>query len=381
MDSLSVSDFVEEAITVDSSELVSKLIGTLKLSRASEAFVVENERTSIVTFRELLDAEEIVTSKVSNVMLAVPRLNDGDSVVYAAKLMYQNKIRALPVFRDGEFLGKITSPSIVKRMLEQNKITGSISKLMTADPICLQYSDDVAKARSIMMRRHVDQLPILKDAKLDSVITSEVIVFSILSEDPERVPHPDPRESRLGNPAYGIAPVETITNDLKDPVSKVAKNMLDKRSNYSVILEKDTVKGVLTFRDLLKLLPVEDQKSGVPAWIVGLPENPADAEIVTSKFNASVRMLQTMDPTLTEARAIIKNKQVNSNTMLHQVQVFIDGLEWHENYETSGYDLSKIFGEIDGWIKRIASKHDRKPDRDRRRDKTVRKSTLFEAEA
>jgi CBS domain-containing protein len=373
IDTLTVADFVEKAITVDPSESVSKLIGNLKSSKAFEAFVNENDRTSIITFRELLDSEEVASTKVSNIMLAVPRLNEGDSVLYAAKMMYENRLRALPVFRDGKFLGKITSLAIVKRLLDNGKTNGAIRKIMTTDPIILQHSDDVAKAKSLMMRRRVDQLPILKNAKLDSVITSDAIVYSYLSEDPERVIRTNIEESRFGNTAASIASVEATSNNVTDAISKVAQNMFARKTNYSVILENDTVMGIITFRDLLKLLPIEEKDTNVPAWIVGLPENPMDAEIVTSKFTASVKTLQTMDPTLQEVRAVIKNKEVNSGTMLHQVQVFIDALEWHESYEVSGYDISKLFAEIDTWIKRIASKRDKKPDRERKRDRTVRK--------
>lgn len=368
-----MADFVEPATTVSPTESVSKLIGSLKNSKGYEAFVEETDRTSIATFRELLDADDVVTTKVSKVMLAVPRLNDGDSVLYAAKLMFDNKLRALPVFKEGKLTGKITSAAILKKMLVLKMVSGTAVRIMTADPICLQDSDDVSKARSLMMRRRIDQIPILKNSKLGSVITSDAVVFSYLTKDPQRGSKAMSEEGQFGNPASSIAPVETTVNDLKDPLSKIAQNILESSTNYSVILNNGTVTGIVTFRDFLKLLPIEERAAGIPASIVGLPENPLEAEIVTSKFTASVKMLQTMDPTMTEARVVIKNKEVNSNTMLHQVQVFVDALEWHESYEASGYDLSKIFGEVDAWIKRIASKHDRKPDREKKRDKTIRK--------
>jgi len=372
-ENLAVSDLIEVATTVDSSETVSRVIGSLKTTKGYEVFVEDNDRTSIVTFREILDVDEAVMRKVSTIMLSVPRINEGDSILYAARLMFENKLRALPVFRNGTLVGKVTSPAIVKRMLETNMISGSAKKIMTPDPICLQYSDEVGKARSLMIRRRIDQLPILKNAKLNGVITSDAIVFSYLTQAPDRGAKGGGEEGRYGNPASTIASVETTTNDEKDTLRKVAENMLHSVTNYSVILDNDKVSGIVTFRDFLKLLPIEDKAAPTAAFIVGLPQNPMEAEIVTTKFSTSVRMLQTMDPSVTEARAVIKNKEVNANTMHHQVQVFVDALEWHENYETTGYDLSKIFSEVDSWIKRIAAKHDRKPDHEKRRDKSIRK--------
>lgn len=378
IESLAVSDFTEPTATIDPTESVSKLIGILKKSKGYESFVEDNDRTCIVTFREILDVDDAVSTKVSTIMLAVPRLNLGDSVLYAARLMFQNKLRALPVFDDGKLEGKVTSLSIVKRMHELGKLNGSIKKIMTVDPICLQNSDGMGKARSLMTRRRIDQIPILKEGKLNGVITSDGIVFSYLTASPTRDSKGGSEEGRFDNPAFSLASVETTVNDIAEPISKVVLNMLDKSTNYSVILENGIVSGIVTFRDFLKLLPIQDKDDTTPVSIVGLPENPLDAELITAKFRSSVRMLQTMDPTLTEARAIIKNKQVNSNTILHQVQIFVDALEWHENYEASGYDLSKIFAEVDSWIKRIAGKHDRKPDREKKRDKTVRKPDILE---
>jgi CBS domain-containing protein len=375
---LTVSDFVEPAATILPSEAVSRLIGNLKKSKAYEVFVEENDRTSIITFRELLDVEDAVTTKVSKVMLPVPRLNSGDSVLYAAKLMFENKLRALPVFKEGKLVGKITSPAIVRKMQQVNMVSGPVKKIMTPDPICLQNSDSVAKARNLMLRRRIDQLPILRDGKLNGAITSDAVVFSYLSQSPDRDAKGGSEEGRFDNPAYSLASVESTVNDAKDPISKIAGNMLERSTNYSVILEDGVVSGIVTFRDFLKLLPLKESDDGVPVSIVGLPANPLEAELVTEKFRASVKLLRTMDPTLSEARAIIKNKAVNSNTALHQVQVFIDALDWHENYETSGYDLSKLFGEIDSWVKRIAERHDRKPDRERKRDKTIRRNDLSE---
>jgi len=378
IDSLSVSDFTETATIVTPSEPVSKLIGALKKSKGYEAFVDENERTSVVTFRELLDVNDVVSTKVSTVMLAVPRLNAGDSVLYAARLMFENKLRALPVFDNGKLQGKVSSLAIIRRMLELNKFSGSIKKIMTADPISLQDSDETSKARSLMLRRRIDQLPILKGGKLNGVITSDAVVYSYLTQSPSRNSKGGSEEGRFDNPVYSLASLETTVNDVKDPPAKIVSNMLDKSTNYSVILDNGVMTGIVTFRDFLKVLPIEEKDSRIPASIVGMPENPLDAELVRSKFTASVKMLQMMDPTLVEARAIIKNKEVNSKTMLHQVQVFVDGLEWHESYEASGYDLSKIFAEVDSWVKRIAGKHDRKPDHEKKRDKSVRKADLSE---
>ena len=374
IDSLRVSDFVEPVSMFNASDSVSHLIGTLKISKGYEGFVEETSRTCTVTLREILDVESADTTKVSALMFPVPRLNAGDSIIFAAKLMFENKLRALPVYENGKLQGKVTSPSIVKRMIETTPPKVTLLDIMTPDPICLVDSDSMSKARSIMIRRKIDQLPILKTGELDGVITSEDIVFSFLSAPLDRDAKGGREDSRFSAPVATLASVETTSNDIKDSLSNVAQDMLRVPTNYSVILSNGVVNGIVTFRDFLKLLPITGANEDVPVSIIGLPDNPLEAEAVTSKFTASVRLLQRMDPTVSGVRAVIKNKEVNSKTMLHQVQVFIDSTKWHESYEASGYDISKVFAEIDTWIKRIASKHDFKPDRERMAYKTARRS-------
>ena len=139
--------------------------------------------------------------------------------------------------------------------------------------------------------------------------------------------------------------------------------MLKLSTNYSVILDDGQVKGIVTFRDFLKIVPFEETSEPAPVTIIGLPDNPLEAELVKSKFTAAVQQLRMMDPKVTDVRAVIKNKMINSQKMLYQVQVFVDSTEWHESYKAEGYDISQVFSEINTWIKRIASKHDTKPDR------------------
>jgi CBS domain-containing protein len=361
----SVSDFIEPLETFDPSDSVSSLVGRLKETRAYEGFMEESGKTSMVSIRDILAVENVATTKVSNIMHAVPSLNSDDSITYAARLMFQSGIRSLPVYTKDKLEGKVTSTSLAKNSADSNSSKVALSKIMTANPIVLDASDSMAKARSTMLKMRIDQIPILKGARLNGVITSVDIVFSFLSLPGDRDSKGDREESRFGNTASSLASGETTTNNIEDSPSKVIENMMQYSTNYSLILEAGVLKGIVTFRDFLKLLAVEGESQTIPVTIIGLPDNPLEADIVEAKFKTAVRLLQTMAPTVCGARAVIKNKEVGSGAMLHQVQVFVDGTNWHESYEASGYDVSKIFGEIDSWIRRIASRYDEKPDRKR----------------
>ena len=322
----------------------------------------ENGKIDLVSIRDILDVESADTTNVSSIMHPVPHLNSGDSILYAASLMFRNRIRALPVYANHKLAGKITSASIIKKYVDSTGFKETLSKIMTADPTVLDASDSAAKARSIMMKRRFDQLPILKDGKLNGAITSETLVFSFLPLPVDRDSTGGWEEGRFGNSASSLAPVETTTNDIKDSPAEVLQNMLKFSNSLFFDSGGRCVEGIVT-RDFLRLLRLEGEIQTIPVSIIGLPENPIEADLIESKFKAAVRLLQTMDPTVREAKVVIKNKEVNSSTMLHQVEVFVDGTEWHEDYEASGYEISKVFAEIDTWIRESRLDTIERPDR------------------
>jgi len=361
---LRISDYALEPVHVfDASDTVSQLIGNLKETHSYEGFIEENNRTSSVMLRDILDVDNAVTTKLSTIMAPVPRLNAGDSANFAAKLMFEHRIRSLPVYEKGKIQGKITSMALTKAFVESSGSKFTIPKIMTSDPITVDVSDTAAKARSVMMRRKIDQLPIVEAKKLIGAVTSDDIVFSMLLPVVERENKGSLRKGRFANTVSSLAGENTTTNEPRDSLSKVLQNMIKFSTNYSIIVEDGLVSGIVTFRDFLKVVPFGGTAEPVPVTIIGLPDNPLEAELVKSKFTAAVEQLRIMDPTVTDVRAIIKNKMINSQKMLYQVQVFVDSTEWHENYKVEGYDISKVFSEINTWIKRVASRRDTKPDR------------------
>ncbi len=116
---LRISDYpLEPVVTFDPSDTVSRLIGNLKETKSYEGFVEEKTRTSSVSMRDILDVDNVVTTKLSTIMSLVPRLNMGDSALFAAKLMFEHRIRSLPVYTNGKIQGKISSIAITKSFVE-----------------------------------------------------------------------------------------------------------------------------------------------------------------------------------------------------------------------------------------------------------------------
>ena len=130
----------------------------MRESISLEAFVEENDRTAIVSIRDVLNVKNITTTKVLNVMRYVPRLTPKSSVAEAATLMFENRIRSLPVYENSRFKGVVTARDFVEQLLDSEN-PAKVNSLMTPNPVCISKSDEVSKARRIMLSKKIDQIP------------------------------------------------------------------------------------------------------------------------------------------------------------------------------------------------------------------------------
>jgi hypothetical protein len=81
---------------------------------------------------------------------------------------------------------------------------------------------------------------------------------------------------------------------------------------------------MITFRDFVKLL-VPLERSVVPAYIVGLPDDPFEAEVAKSKFLRVVNNLGKAFPKLQEVRSTVKTSRIlgDEHRLRYEVNVTI----------------------------------------------------------
>ena len=361
---LSVIELTEPVETVSSADSTTRAIGKMVNSKLYEVFVEETGKTGMVTVRDILNVRDITTTRISLLMRYIPRLNQYNTVSDAASLMFEYRIRSLPIYEGEKLRGQITSHSIVKRMLESD-LKLKACDIMTPEPISVEANDNVSKVRQIMRRRKVDQLPILKEGKLSGVITSEAIVATLLPPVDRRRMFADWRVGRMDVPVADFARPSLVTNDAKDSLRDVFENMEKNSSNYSIITNLGEMQGIVTYRDFMKLLLRTKPTDDIPMYIIGLPEDPFEAEAAREKFLRAVRLLRRGLPEMTEARAIIKSGETKAARRKYRVSIFIMSPYWRHSYSVFGYELPDAFDYIENWGKKLISRHQGKRRRER----------------
>jgi CBS domain-containing protein len=366
-----VTEFVSPASALGALESTSRVVGVMRESNLYEAFIEEPERTAIVTIRDILKITNISTTKLYSLMYYIPRLNKFNTVGDAASLMFEHRIRSLPIYQGSKLVGQITSKSIVEKLLDSEQ-GPKASEIMTPKPICSDARDRVSKAREIMIRRRIDQLPILKSDKLYGAITSEGIVSALLPPV-DRTMKGDWRRGRFDVPVEDYCSSTVAQNELIDSLQSVLSNMQKAGSNYSIIEDFGAVQGIITYRDILKLLLKPREPEQLPyMYIVGLPDDPFEAEAAREKFQRVIQLLARSFPEMTEARAIIKTGETKAARKKYQVKIFINSPYWHHSYSVFRYELPDAFDYIEDWATKLLSQY-----RNRRERRRVRSDYGF----
>ena len=127
--------------------------------------------------------------------------------------------------------------------------------------------------------------------------------------------------------------------------------------------------GIITYRDIISLLG-EQTQSEIPVYIIGLPEDPFEAELVKSKFHNIINHLSRMSPKIEEARCKIKIKDIEGERKRYEVSANIYTTHRRHVYTSNkGWDLASIFDDMSDGLKKQV-----KHEKDERQKDSVRHS-------
>ncbi len=362
---LEIDSFLTPKVSASPTTNVSKIVGMLKDLNAYEVFLEDGGKIAMVTTRDILGVSSITTTKASSLTHSVPKLSRRSTIGEAARLMMEYSIRALPVVEDNRFIGEIQSSSIINALKENDFSKVKAKNIMTGNPMTLNRDDLASKARSLMLRRRIDHLPILDQNKqLGGILTSSHIVFNMFqaTETIERSTTLSEKQRKLEFPAGQVMDSNPLICEPSDHVSPVLSEMAEQGATCSIVTLWGEVQGIITYRDCMKLLAEQLKVNSIPISIAGLPEDPFEAETAKSKFMKSVELMRKSVPYIEEARSMIRTfSEGGSERRRYEVSVAIITPRKTFSYSEKGWDLPKIFDAIsDKMKKKLSGKRSRR---------------------
>ena len=404
---IEVKAFIEyPPVVSDANTTISKIIGILKERNAYDIFIhLAGTAVIGINIRDILSARDISSTKPSMLGKRIPTLTDRDNIGHTARIMSLYRLRALPVIEShhGDIIGQISARGIMKAMYNSNIIgsekTETISKaataalensdissminrisssdIMTPNPTTIAPKDRVSTAKDIMIRHRIDHLPVVEKQKrgpvtLKGMLTSSHILGIMIPS--ERIGRKsigiESRPTRLSLDISGIMDKNNIlVSKVDDSLYSVIDSMLEMNSTYTIVKLFDEIQGIITYRDIIALLG-EQIEEEIPTFMVGLPDDPFDAELSRSKFTNLIKLLRRVSPEIEEARCHMKLRNIQGERRRYEVDMSIITPYRRHTYTSIGWDLAKMFDQMSDSLKNQLSHK-----RSRRQKKSIRHLT------
>jgi CBS domain-containing protein len=350
-------DFIEPGVIAEASDSISEIIGILMDRDCYDIFIPLLGKVAALNMRDFLGVKNITSENPSTLGKIIPTLNSESTIAEGARLMSLYRLRALPLLERNEIKGQISAKKIVQAIRDIMLVTPirktSASDIMTPSPIVISKTDTLASAKTIMKRRRIDHLPVLQDNRLVGMVNSKDIIDVMLRS--ERIGRKslgiDDTQDRLDIAISGILDKNILTSNIDDTVQLVTDLMVSQNSTYCVIKGIDEVQGIITHRDIINLLG-EKVEEEIPIFLIGLPDDPLDAELAKSKFTNLVKLLKKIYPDIEQARCRVKIREIQGARKRYEVDANIISTHDVASYVNVGWDLPKMFDQMSGSLKK-----------------------------
>lgn len=355
-----VRSIIKPVTAIDPSSSISKTIDMMLDTNSYDVFSAGKNEVLTANARDMLNSKN-VSNNVSSMLYKTQKINTTDTVEKAATIISHFRTRSVPVVEDGQLAGQVYAKDVVALLNQQNLRWITANTILVPDPTTVKNSDPLATARKLMMSMRIDHLPVIRSGKISQVLTSMHLLQAFRPE--ERIGMGlrglnllKKFNSPIGN--LGSTRVPQCTTNA--PLNTVIDEMLKSDATCCLLTLWDNLHGIITYKDLVNLLETRVE-SDVPLYIIGLPEDMSNADIVKAKFAKIINNLRKVYPEVEEAKASIKTvHNPVSNRNHYQVTVRVITPYTSHSYVELGWDLSKVFDTLGSRVVRNLAKRSKK---------------------
>ena len=361
---LDVSELLSPPLTVTPATPASKIIGLLKDANAYELFIEDNEKIGMITLREVLKASNLTQVKAGTLSFNVPKLTNRTRVNEAAQIMMNYRVRSLPITSNDKIIGSVTALSIIGLLNEMNLLNYIATTIMTRQPTTLDSNALASKVRQLMIRRQIDHIPVVLEAKPIGIVTSAHLVYNMFQAT-ETLPRSTiiaEEQKKLEIPVRSIMDTNPLFCESNDKISFLFEEMLRLGSTSALVTFGDELQGIITYRDYMKLVLSQFTPNKIPIFIQGLDprDYPFELEMARHKFRRAVEFLRKSLPFIEEARSTIRVfPSGNRGRQRFEVKASIVTPKRIFNFSEEGWELSEIYDILSIRLRTILQKRKR----------------------
>jgi len=304
LERLLVKDVMSSAaVTAKKGDTVSDVIAQMKKGHLREVPVLEGSKPiGLVSFSSFLHRRSLpLSSKVEQVMLPGPNLEEDMPLTSAVEEMMSAGVRGAAVVRAGKMVGFISRTDIIRIFPSIVQLKDKkVSTFMTANPLSVTEKETVRKAQLLMKSLMEKTLPVVDaNGKLVGAIGMPEVMDVLWSSKSTARPPSEIRGTKehaeatvgsvMSSPAISISPEETA--------GKVATLMTEKKLSTVFVHEGERLIGVVSQADLMEQIISLKPTEGVYVQMTGLNEEDPDVyDVLYDLIGKSMKRIDKIQP-------------------------------------------------------------------------------------
>jgi CBS domain-containing protein len=354
-----IEPIVSDLIVPSSEANLHKIVFMMIENKIQEILLPEGRQCAMISTMEILRCGNVENIKPTTVMVHVPVLQLDATITQAARIMTDYKIKTVPVSDSRKIIGQVDSSSML-RLLQGNLGSLRISSLATLNPITADANDFVATARELMVRKRIDHVPVKERDKLIGILTSTQVMSVMSPRGGGRIGAKSTKtesHSNLDFPVRSIMDAEPLTFPPQALAQDALNQILTTEKTSALVTQWEELQAIATQRDFISLLTEHELETDPPIYIVGLPDDPFEAEAAKQKFKRTINQLRKISPEILEARSVIKTKTSvpGKERRRYEVTVHIRTPKNSHSYAASGWELVDLYDTVRDRLKRLLS--------------------------
>ncbi|MEM5820796.1 MAG: CBS domain-containing protein [Candidatus Aenigmatarchaeota archaeon] len=261
------------AITINENESIKNAIKFMLKNNVRDLIVVSenNEYKGIVRLRDLI-AEKNYNEKIKKAKKRDCKVYELDEQIVAKAMLQNDCYIAAYLDKNNKVLGSISIDDLLE-VIKEKYGNLKVEEVETQNVIILNHNETIYKAIKVMSEYKISHIPIVKNGKLYGIVSSKDISEFLLRNVKERTTLGELIGKKLKifeNPIESIATKKVITYSKNEKISNIIKKFL--YYNISCLVKED-LKGIVTKKDLLKLL-LSEEKLGIDVIVSGIENVP-----------------------------------------------------------------------------------------------------------
>src|SRR3990170_2773219 len=277
---LKVRDFMpRDVVTGTADEPLSEILGRMRTEDVHEIPIVEKKKLLGVVSMAAIARHKSVqpTAKASHEMVAAPDVAPDLDLPAASEMFLSSGHRSLPITEKGKLVGILSRSDVVRALADCEEVESMrVADVMTPQPQCVNASETVAQARTVMVGLGERAIPVVDgERRLVGVVG--------LRDLTDVFARPREKEKRRGGGGEKD-PVRVLVGSIMRPpvtvgpdatLPKALTVMAEKRISTLVVVDEEREPvGIITSADLVELAARFREREGLFVQISGLEEQP-----------------------------------------------------------------------------------------------------------